>query len=224
MGAMRIIIIICLCLYVAFVVFVTTEKVISPSTAAGLISAALLFIILNIFETRKMLIKAKKEYEARDAEDTKSQDKAAEAILTRYKKVEKPVPVDDANVNDYALNGELVKLKASLTRNPELIYKKDTTGKTPLHYAVSGGFVEVAEFLLSNGIDINARDNDERTPLHNAAECGFSRIMELLIAKGAKVNARDKEGFTPLNFAMKSGKKEAEAVLLKHGGFLKPVG
>jgi ankyrin repeat protein len=222
MGAMRIIIIACLCLYVVFVIYVTNEKIVSFSTAIGLISAAIFFIILNVLEMRKLLNKTQKEYDSAFDEDLQKSDNAAKAVLDRFGATTKQTAEMNESIHELASSGDVVKMRAYLAREPELVYNKDNKGRTPLHCAVSGGSEEAAEYLLSNGIDINVRDNDDRTPLHAAAESGSTRIMELLLAKGAKVNARDREGFTPLNFAMKFGKKEVETILLRHGAFLKP--
>ena len=69
-------------------------------------------------------------------------------------------------IHDAAESGDLEKIKLLLKGNPDLVFSKDTDGRTPLHYAASCTNKEVVELLLADKADVNAKDNDGRTPLH----------------------------------------------------------
>lgn len=94
--------------------------------------------------------------------------------------------------------GDLEKVKALLKNSPDLVFSKDTNGRTPLENAAFYGYKDIAVFLLTKKADVDAKDNDDVTPLDRAAANDSIGIVELLITNGANVNARDVEGWTPL--------------------------
>jgi ankyrin repeat protein len=136
-----------------------------------------------------------------------------------------------------ASKGDLRRVKALLTDNPNLLFSKDGLGQTLLHHAAEGYYTRtedvrvagtwellyeapyesqpsaVVEFLLANKLDVNAKDKGGLTPLHLASN---GRKAELLLAHGADVNARDDGRRTPLHNAAFSGFKDVMAVLLAH--------
>ena len=54
-------------------------------------------------------------------------------------------------IHDAAKSGDLEKVKALLTGNPNLVFSKDNNGETPLHDAVVTGHKDVAELLVKSG-------------------------------------------------------------------------
>src|ERR1017187_863378 len=95
-------------------------------------------------------------------------------------------------------DGDLEKVKALLKGSPDLVFKKDNFGWTPLHYAAHWDRRDVAEWLLSNKAEVNAKEEDGITPLHFAAEEGLKDVVELLLSSNADVNAKDNDSNTPL--------------------------
>jgi hypothetical protein len=218
MGLLRIVLIAGLFLYMIAMIYLYTEQLLPFHTMTALVCSAIVFIILNIYEVRKLLRARKKEYERDDKEEDIRTDQAAEGILKKH-------DTSSLEISAFALamDGEVEKLRAFLNKKPEKLTSRDDQKKTLLHYAVISGDYNTVKFLLSRELESDAKDAMERTPLHYAAEKGTKEIMELLISTGAKVNSRDSDGLTPLNFAMKAGKKEIEAVLLKKGAFVRPT-
>jgi ankyrin repeat protein/beta-lactamase regulating signal transducer with metallopeptidase domain len=117
-------------------------------------------------------------------------------------------------IHDAAKTGDLAKIKALLKDNPDLIFSKDSDGKTPLHVAALMGRRGVAEWLLANKADANAKNNNGETPLYVAAIEGYKDIVEVLLVNKADVNAKAKNGLTPLHAAVQNGNKNIVEVLL----------
>jgi ankyrin repeat protein len=156
-------------------------------------------------------------------------------------------PAVCGEIHDASQTGDLTKVKALLSANPELVSSK-TNGWTPLHLAAMYGRKDVVEFLLKSKADINGKDKNGETALHFAAMLGHHNLAELLLANKAEVDARDndgetplfyaarkeiaelllnnkanvnvknKKGFTPLHEAVEGGKKGVAATLRQHGG------
>lgn len=72
-----------------------------------------------------------------------------------------------SSIDIAAGKGDLVKVKALLTKDPKLA-SQITYGITPLVYAVGNSHKDVAELLLAHGADVNAKDFISSTPLHAA--------------------------------------------------------
>jgi len=217
-GAVRIVLIAALCLYVVFMIYLRSEQIISTATMAGLVGTAIVFITLNVYETRKLLLARKREYESVERADEEKIEKAASSILKNM-----DTSSLEISIHKMALEADLDRLKSYIRKNAEKVEEKDSQGRTPLHCAAISGDFDVVKYLVSLNIGIEVKDNADRTPLHYAAEHGTKEIMELLMSKGAKINARDCEGLTPLNFAMKAGKKDIEGILMKKGAFVRPT-
>jgi ankyrin repeat protein len=96
-------------------------------------------------------------------------------------------------------------IKALLKDNPNVVFKKEAAGWTPLHYAAHWGHKDVAELLLANRAEVSAQDNEGMTPLHFAADGGLKEMFELLLSGNADANSSDKDGMTPLRWAMSKG-------------------
>jgi ankyrin repeat protein len=103
----------------------------------------------------------------------------------------------EATVSEAAECGDLESVRASIQRNPELVFSKDDNGATLLHYAARNGHKAVVDLLLANKAVVNAKDDRGNTPLHGAAVCGQEAVVELLLANNADVNAKNQEGMKP---------------------------
>jgi len=117
-------------------------------------------------------------------------------------------------IHDATRGGDLDGVKTLLTGNPDLVFSKDDSSRTPLHWASYCGRRDVAELLLASNADINAKDNLGATPLHNAAFNGHKDVVELLLASNADVSARDNDGWTPLHYAACYGREDVVELLL----------
>ena len=151
------------------------------------------------------------------------------------------VALQGAEIHEAAELGDLARVKAYLSQDPNQIDLLDAKGQTVLARAIRSGKQEVVEFLLAKGakediyaaavvghVDkvaaflkqdkklVNARDSDGRTPLHWAAIYGQTKVMELLLAEKMDVNLLDGEGFTPLHWAATFNKRDAVELLLSH--------
>jgi len=108
-------------------------------------------------------------------------------------------------IHDAATSGDLEKVKVLLKDNPDLVFSKDESGRTPLHAAAVKGRKDVVGLLLANKADVNAKDSNGSTPLHAAAFKGYKEVAKLLLANGGDVSAKDKLGSTPLHSAAYEG-------------------
>ncbi len=127
------------------------------------------------------------------------------------------IPLLSQDIHELSKKGDLIKVKALLEKEPELINKKDNKGWSPLHHTSFHGHNEVVEFLISSGAEIHALDNIGCTPLHRAALRGHVNITRLLIEAGAEINKKSTFGFTPLAFAVRSNQKKVTEYLITKG-------
>jgi cytohesin len=143
------------------------------------------------------------------------------------------VPTFGIPIHAAAKDGDLEKVKALLSDNPELVSSRDQ-GWTPLHVAVEFGKKDVAELLLVNKADINAKvlvtmssGSDtllaltyrtiygDSTPIRLAVAQGNKDVVELLLAMGADINMKDNlVGVTPLFLAVEAAEKDIAELLL----------
>ena len=135
------------------------------------------------------------------------------------------VALQGAEIHEAAELGDLARVKAYVSQDPNQIDLLDAKGQTVLARAIRSGKQEVVEFLLAKGakediyaaavvghVDkvaaflkqdkklVNARDSDGRAPLHWAAIYGQTKVMELLLAEKMDVNLLDGEGFIKTGF------------------------
>ena len=88
------------------------------------------------------------------------------------------------NIQDAAALGDLEKVKALISGNPDLVFSKDGGGETPLYYAAFYGHKDVVELLLAGKAEINAKDGNGQTPFHIATYEGHLEVAELLRQHG----------------------------------------
>jgi ankyrin repeat protein len=67
------------------------------------------------------------------------------------------IPGFCGEIHDAAQTGDLVRVKALLKDNPELVSSRDGPDDTPLHVAAQRGHKDVVELLLANKADVNAK-------------------------------------------------------------------
>jgi len=82
--------------------------------------------------------------------------------------------------------------------------------------ATDQGKMQTARLLLDHGVPVSEAST-EGDPLANAADYGDCALIEDLIGRGADVNHGSARGWRPLLAAAWSDRREAVALLLKHG-------
>lgn len=85
-----------------------------------------------------------------------------------------------------ASQGDLEKVKSTISKKPQIINSYDKSGKTILHTAIINGHLNVVDYLITNGTDVNMKDKDGNSPLKLANNNNRKDIAELLTKKGAK--------------------------------------
>jgi len=108
----------------------------------------------------------------------------------------------DANIVDYASDGDLSLVEKALDNGEEVNCTADEGGLTPLHYACDRGHVDVVKLLLARGANITALDEGRQTPLHYAVSNDFLEVVRLLAAEGADFSMEDEDGNTPVDVAV----------------------
>lgn len=116
-------------------------------------------------------------------------------------------------LNELIHNGDITGALTVLRGSPDLAFKADKDGMTPLHWAADRGNPEVTRALLAllgDDLEItrsrmNARDDSGDTPLHYAVNTESEDVAKLLIAAGADPHVENEEGETPLALAEASG-------------------
>ena len=119
-----------------------------------------------------------------------------------------------------ARNGNIAQVKKILTKNPELVNKKDSSQCTPLHWAAFMGYYKTAKLLIENGADLKAKDKLNSTPLHIAVIKRHQRLARLLVDSGAPINAKGYEDLTALHLAAYRGLRPLIKYLVSKGADL----
>jgi hypothetical protein len=94
------------------------------------------------------------------------------------------------DIFDAAKSGDLEKVKALLKDNPDLVFRKDILGQTPLHLAAWNGHKDAVELLLVSKADVNAKDKGGATPLFMAAWKGQKDVVELRMDAALRSHGR----------------------------------
>jgi ankyrin repeat protein len=116
--------------------------------------------------------------------------------------------------------GNLVEVKELVERDPQLVYTKDETGRTPLHWACRGVHLEILKFLVENGADVNIRDNNGITPLTSTVARNHIEASKFLLDNGAKTEIADNLQIAPILYALTSESKNVLELLIKRGASL----
>lgn len=95
-----------------------------------------------------------------------------------------------------------------LNKYPDLLFKRDSGNRTPLHFAVSRCYSKCVNLFIDRCIDINSKDNEGYSPIH----CSRSiESLEVLIEKGCDINSKDNNNCTALHlFCLQKKTKENE--------------
>jgi ankyrin repeat protein len=136
--------------------------------------------------------------------------------------------LQDKTIHAAAADGDLARVQAILSQNPELVEIPDERGFTPLHLAVRGGHGNVVDALLSRGADINARH-----PQYGLAAVDFAFEREVrggigtersadltryLVSHGAEFDpSATMRGFTRLLRTTLSGNSALAELLIELG-------
>jgi ankyrin repeat protein/L-ascorbate metabolism protein UlaG (beta-lactamase superfamily) len=147
----------------------------------------------------------------------------AAAALALLALLSSAVAVPAGEIHQAIKAGDVAKVKALLSANPQLVGVSDETDQfqsLPLHLAAISGNVELARLLLDAGADLESGDSDESTALDNAALNRHGDMVAFLLSKGADVNRRDKNGACALSFATAAGDTAIVDQLMRAGADL----
>jgi ankyrin repeat protein len=81
-------------------------------------------------------------------------------------------------IHELIEKGDLDKVKALLTKTPDLKQARDKMELTPLHTAVQANKLEIVKYLLGLDVEVNAEAYNRFTPLHFAEN---PKIIKLLL-------------------------------------------
>ncbi len=121
------------------------------------------------------------------------------------------------DIDEWARNGDIEKVRAALQESAAAIRFRDKEGRTPLHEAAAFGQIEVATLLLKSNAEVDAKSNKGLTPLHMAASAGHTEVVSLLLANKADVSAKAIDGSMPLHSAASHGHADVVSILLAAG-------
>ena len=101
------------------------------------------------------------------------------------------VPIDADSLDPfmqgvlYAKTGEVEKLEAIISADPDIVQASDESGATLLHFAAAAGRVDVVKLLLDKGADASMANYDGETALDLAEEVKASQeVRDLLQSTG----------------------------------------
>ena len=99
----------------------------------------------------------------------------------------------------------------------ELLAKRESYGRTPLHEAARYGHAEIVEFLVAHGADVNAQDEAGDTPLHVSASTNDLETTIKLLISGADLRNQACDGWTALHISALQGHEQQAKLLLDKG-------
>ncbi|KAG5446246.1 Transient receptor putative cation channel sub A member 1, partial [Clonorchis sinensis] len=106
----------------------------------------------------------------------------------------------------------------------DLVFRKDSSGCTPLHYAAEHGRHCMVRCLLSLGVTILDRNAEGDTPMHLAAQRGRNKVVQYLLESPEGIRALYQEdvfGQNPLHRAVTQGHVHVTEMLLEKGGIFR---
>lgn len=135
--------------------------------------------------------------------------------------------VNATRLTEHIRRRNLSGFKSTLTRQPKLAFRSDTSGRLPIHYAAELGDVNFIQYLLDIYLRywtnpdsvsfINAGSAKGETALMLAVSQGNEEAAKWLISNHADVNTTAANGFTALDDAAEAGYFKLAQLLLSHG-------
>eukprot|EP00794_Sanderia_malayensis_P008928 gene8928-9880_t len=123
----------------------------------------------------------------------------------------------DIEVCSLSYEGDLFKLKNIVAKNPESIFVKDSSQRTPLHWACSGGRNDVFLYLVDDiKVPVNDQDDAGWTPLMIAVSAGHEKLVLKLLEKKADVHVCNYTGQSVLHYAASKNHCNIAEILLRN--------
>jgi glyoxylase-like metal-dependent hydrolase (beta-lactamase superfamily II) len=116
-----------------------------------------------------------------------------------------------------ASDGDLAKVTAIISSDPQQINYKSEKSETLVHSAALGGYLQIIEFAHEKGASLNSLTDSNESPLHYACYMGHLKVVEYLLSNGADIDQKTTYGKTALDLAY-SGEHKAVVGLLKDKG------
>ena len=108
----------------------------------------------------------------------------------------------------FTLVGDLQSLKREIEKDKNLLYVKDSLGRSLLYLSARNGYFNLTEYLLKKGSDINEVQSTGSTALHGAAFYGQELVIQLLIEHGINTKIKNQFGSTAAEEAKTPSIKE----------------
>lgn len=122
----------------------------------------------------------------------------------------------DERLIECVVNGDVEKLKSTLTKKGTSAIKLGPNGTTALHTACEKGSVECLEVLLREQPDLSLVNKAGCSPLHVAAYSGNSECVKKILERKVHVGTQDGKKMTALHHAAAKGQKECVELLLNN--------
>ncbi|CBY32418.1 unnamed protein product [Oikopleura dioica] len=117
--------------------------------------------------------------------------------------------------------GDTRKMDNLATRDPSVINKKDSFGRSALWIVASVQLdwtVRTLNHLIKmKNIDLNSTDVRGQTPVFAAAKYNHISSLEILLENGADPNGSAESAESPLHVSVRDGMPEVASILLKYG-------
>ena len=111
---------------------------------------------------------------------------------------EPQIPDDSKTVFDWALEGNVERIRDEFVRDPTIKTALDQKGMGVIHWLTDRGHEEALNDLVSE-LDVDLRDSEGQTALHYAASCDHVAMAQILVKSGADKSLRDNDDLTPID-------------------------
>jgi ankyrin repeat protein len=128
--------------------------------------------------------------------------------------------VQSQEIFDAVRNGDLVKVKALIDKDTQLVSARTPRQSTPLHVAVSLNNFAMAEYIIDKGADLNAANGNQWTSLFYAHNV---EMAKLLLDKGTYIDFGF-PNYTALTHFIRYQNKEIAEYLLDRGATVPEIG
>jgi ankyrin repeat protein len=112
---------------------------------------------------------------------------------------------------DLIRGNDYIQLQKKVEREPDLIYKMDSVGRSLLVKSILFGSFECMAVFITCGADINKEDVDGDTALTTAVYSNEFKATQLLLDCGADLSIRNDYGQSAFDFVTMKGEKDIPA-------------
>jgi hypothetical protein len=133
------------------------------------------------------------------------------------------IPASKPDIFEAAAAGDVPRATELVNADPELVHRRSSDGRTPLHFATAAGKPEMVQFLQARGSDLSA---GPESPLLWAVDFPdlekAASMSRTLLANASDPNARRRDGRSALQLAAARGNAEVAELLIHRGARVTP--